>query len=75
MIKYPTTSPDIGTCRTYISDSTVPWRWVLILSSGHEIRTDSLPVWMDGKAEVTDAEGKVWTLCKNSVIAYRRGGT
>ena len=73
MSRCPTTCPEAGASRT-TSASTASWRWVLVLSSGHEIKTGSLPVWMDGRAEVTDAEGKVWTLNVGAVIAYRREG-
>ena len=55
--------------------SSHPWRYTLILASGHEIRTSNLPSWMDHRTEVvTDIDGREWTLEIGAVIAYRREG-
>lgn len=61
-----TTSP-----RTWASEGTKK-PWVIILSSGHEIRSDRLPVWKDGWADIEDVDGRHWKVKKEAVIGWYR---
>lgn len=64
-----TTSPDAGTSRTWASDGTKK-PWVIILSSGHEIRSYRLPVWRDGWADIEDVDGRHWKVKTEAVIGW-----
>lgn len=68
-----TTSPDAGTSRTWASGGTKQSRWVIILSSGHEIRSDWLPRWRDGWADIEDVDGRNWRIRLEAMVGWHEG--